>query len=109
MGGSLTTKEQWYGALANGMREAWTEKVPGRKEDRILLKQISLVKENKQVTTRLTTWEANTKQPIKVRLPKTCRGPRAWHGTTEESGNWEAPLLPARRRAGCANKTKANR
>ena len=43
MYGSVTTREELYGALANAIVEAWTGNVPGRKGGRVSLKQFSPV------------------------------------------------------------------
>ena len=106
----LNTKEQWYGALTNTMSEAWTGNAPGRKEGRIFLKQFSLVTKQMKAGGDPVNDEGSQHQAAaRVRRPKACRGPRAWHGAREESGSWEAPLFPAAKRVGCANEKKANR
>ena len=110
MYGSKTTREEWYGALANAIVEAWTGNVPGRKGGRVSLKQSSLVTEqSKAGGDPVNDGGSRNRTADKVRLSKACRGPRAWHGTREESGSWEAPSFPAVRRVGIANSKKATR
>jgi len=107
---SKTTREELYGALANAIVEAWTGNVPGRKGDRVSLKQSSLVTEqSKAGGDPVNDGGSQNRTAVKVRLSKACRGPRAWHGTREESGSWEAPLFPAAGRVGVANSKEANR
>lgn len=109
MYGSKITREELYGALANAIVEAWTGNAPGRKGDRVFLKQSSLVTKLKAGGDPVNDVGSQYKTAAKVRLSKTCRGPRAWHGAREESGSWETPLFPAARRVGIANSKKANR
>ena len=107
---SKTTREELYGALANAIVEAWTGNVPGRKGDRVSLKQSSLVTEqSKAGGDPVNDGGSQNRTAVKVRLSKACRGPRAWQGTREESGSWEAPLFPAAGRVGVANSKEANR
>jgi hypothetical protein len=110
MYGSKTTREELYGALANAIVEAWTGNVPGRKGGRVSLKQSSLVtKQLKADGDPVNVVGSRNKTAAKVRLSKICRGPRAWHGTREESGSWEAPLFPAEGRVGSTNPKKVTR
>ena len=109
MCGSKITREELYGALANGIVEAWTGNVPGRKGGRVSLKQSSLVTELKAGGDPVNVVGSRDKTADKVRLSRACRGPRAWHGTREESGSWEAPRFPATGRVGVANSKEANR
>ena len=109
MYGSKITREELYGALANAIVEAWTGNVPGRKGGRVSLKQSSLVTELKAGGDPVNVVGSRDKTADKVRLSRACRGPRAWHGTREESGSWEAPSFPAVRRVGIANSKKATR
>ena len=109
MYGSKTTREEWYGALANAIVEAWTGNVPGRKGGRVSLKQSSLVTELNAGGDPVNDGGSRNKTAVKVRLSRACRGPRAWHGTREESGSWEAPSFPAGWRVGIANTKKVTR
>ena len=85
MYGSKTTREEWYGALANAIVEAWTGNVPGRKGGRVSLKQSSLVTEqSKAGGDPVNDGGSRNKPAVKVRLSRACRRPRAWHGTRED-------------------------
>src|SRR5208337_2267809 len=89
-------------------RTAWLKRRQGMfqaaREDRASLKQFSPVtKQMKAGGDPVNDEGSQYKAAVKVRLPKACRGPRAWHGTREESGSWEAPWFPAARRVGIAN------
>jgi hypothetical protein len=109
MYGSKTTREELYGALANAIAEAWTGNVPGRKGGRVSLKQSSLVTKLNAGGDPVNDEGSRDKTAAKVRLSRACRGPRAWHGTREETGSWEAPSFPTIRRVGIANPKKVTR
>ena len=40
--------------------------------------------------------EVNTKESLKVRFLRACRGQRTWHVWREVSGTWETLLVPAK-------------
>ena len=90
---------------SNDPHEAYTGNSMGRKEDRIFLKQFSLViagaggddvKKSEANTKGSTTCLCGACSDIasKARSWRACRGQRAWHVEREASGTWETLAFP---------------
>ncbi len=81
--------------LPNEATEVYTGNHVGRKGVRTSLKRYSLETPIKVAGEGVIDSEANTKEPVKARFWRGCRGTRAWHAWREVLRTWESPEVPA--------------